>query len=136
VDFFVRRVEHPGQAATEAAELNKEFINTGQFDPGPAGPSKDAWHRVDGLSRGWVLLQGDDALREHIQQLRSYIFPVNLDTTPPKWDECPEAWQFLMDIPDPAAGIKALSDGLDKYAVDSAAVVAAARAVLDRGRPG
>jgi len=142
VDFFVRRVEH-GQAATEAAELNKEFIKTRRFVPGPAGPSKEAWHRVDGLNRGWVLLQADDALREHIQELRSpaqwegrYMFPVNLDATPPKWEECPEEWQLLMDIPDSAAGIKALSDGVDAYAADSEAVVAAARAALDRGRPG
>jgi hypothetical protein len=136
VDFFVRRVEHAGQAETEAAELNKQFIKTRRFDPGPPGPSKQAWHRVDGLSRGWVLLQGDDALRKHIEQLRGYMFPVNLDTTPPKWEECPEAWQLLMDIPDPVAGIAALSDGLDKHAVGSAAVVAAARAVLGHGRPG
>ena len=60
------------------------------------------------------------------------MFPVNLDATPPKWDECPEDWQLLMDIPDPAAGIQALSDGLDAYAADSKAPAAAAKAVLDR----
>lgn len=41
-----------------------------------------------------------------------------------------------MDIPDSVAGIAALSDGVDAYAAASEAVVAAARAVLDRGRPG
>lgn len=140
MDFFVRQVEH-GQAASEAAELNRIFVKTRRFDPGPPGADKGAWHRVDGLSQGWALLQWDDALRDHIQQLRSpamfdgrYLFAVNLDVTPPEWDECPEAWQLLMDIPDPVAGIKALSDGLDAYAADSAAVVAAARVVLDRGR--
>jgi hypothetical protein len=133
VDFFVRRVEHAGQAATEAAELNSQFIEEREFDPGPAGPSKGAWHRVDGLSRGWVLLQWDDALQEHIQQRRHTVVPVPLDIRPPKLGECPEDWQLLMAIPDPAAGMKALSDGIDAYAERSKAVVAAARAVLDRG---
>jgi len=136
VDFFVRQVEHAGQAATAAAELNSNIINTRRFDPGPAGPSKEAWHRIDGLSRGWVLLQWDDALQEHIQQLRHTFIPVPLDIRPPEWDECPKEWQLLMAIPDPAAGIKALSDGIDAYAEHSKAVMAAARAALDRGPQG
>jgi hypothetical protein len=136
VDFFVRRVEHAGQAATEAGKLDTKFIRTLQFAPGPAGPMQDAWHRIDGLSRGWVLLQWDDALRKHVGQVRKTPpgFPVMLDERPPVWDECPRNWQLLMDIPDPVAGIAALSQGVDAYAEHSAEVAAAAQAVLDRGR--
>lgn len=145
VDFYVRRVEDTGQAATDTGKLNRQFIRTRRFDPGPASSITETWHRVDGLNRGWVLFQWDDALREHIQKLREparplngrgYLFPVNLDKHPPRWDECPEDWQLLMEIPDEVAGIAALSNGVDSYAAASSAVAAAVRALLDRNRPG
>jgi hypothetical protein len=136
VDFFVR-VDGNGQSASDIEQLNREFIRTRCFDAGPASPNKGAWHRVDGLSRGWVLLQWDDALRAHIQKLRApnmldggYLFPVELEARPPEWGECPQDWQFLMGISDPVAGIAGMRSGADAYAAAANTSVAAAKAAL------
>lgn len=61
------------------------------------------------------------------------MFPINLRAHPPEFDEFPESWQEEMDIPDEVKAIEALSDGLDAYAAASAAILAAAEAVLNRG---
>jgi hypothetical protein len=136
VDFFVRLAEG-AQIDSNLESLNREFIRTRRFDARRAGPEKAAWHRVDGLSRGWVLLQWDDGLRAHIQQLRKpmmwdgrYLFPVNLEANPPEWGELPKDWQVLMDFRDPATGIAAMRSGADAYAGATDTSVAEAKAAL------
>jgi hypothetical protein len=135
VDFFVRSMR-ASDTAQNAANLNTKFIREPQFTPDRTTPLNEAWHRVDGLNRGWVLFQWDDALFEHIAPQRTVIpgFPApDLDIRPPQWRELPADWQALMEIRDPAKGIGVLGDGIDAYGADRDAATQAVREVLNRG---
>jgi hypothetical protein len=134
VEFYLRRFPDR-QAATSAADtLNQAFARSHDFKAGPPGPLGDAWHRVDGLNRGWVRLQWDDVVNEHVKAQRSqrHMFMHNdeLRLRPPVFDEFPKDWQEAMGITDPAAAIETLRDALDAYAEASAESLAAARAAL------
>jgi hypothetical protein len=135
-DFFVRATE-VGQLDGTLESLNEEFRLEPRFEPGPAGPDKATWHRVEGLRAGWVLFQWDDALTACIQELRNpamwdgrYLIPVMLEASPPQWNELPPEWRGLSRIPDKTAGIVAVRNGADAYASVTATVLAQAKAAL------
>lgn len=130
-DFFVRIARAaPAESAPEG--LNQEFIRSRRFTPGPATPDEEAWHRVDGISRGWVLLQWDDALQNHILKNRSYFMahPRQLELNPPDWNELTEQWQSIAKICNSSEAITAMRSGADAYATAAGSSKAAAKAAL------
>jgi hypothetical protein len=139
-DFFVRRTGESETAAEAAARVNEWSVLIQTFDPDSAGPGGELWRRIDGLSRKWVRFKWDDAVKKYAQKVRSpaisptgnYLFAINLTASPPKFHEFPEEWRQEMLIPNEAAAIGTLSEGLDAYAAASEATLAAAVAILNR----
>jgi hypothetical protein len=145
-DFFVRQIRDESVRGHEAAALNVQFM----IDPDAAfAPEKtesiaDDWHRIDGVSRKWVLLKPDaDAERaivSHRPQLGDVftgkpISHPNLELHPPKLNEYPGKWEPLLMIASEKDGITALSVGADEFARASDASAAAVEAALDDRGP-
>ena len=112
VQFYVKRAPESGCAA-ELEELNRRFRRdrTEGFSPPNEGPPETRWHRLDGVQPTWVVLSPDSSAYVHIAGSRSY--PTDFDLDPPKYDEYPERWRGLLDLPGDLQGLAALSDGAD-----------------------
>jgi hypothetical protein len=134
VDFFVRQVTDDGECERIVAELNWQFKTepTAAFKPTDAESIENGWHRIDGFSRTWVLLEPDANAAEAIRSKRTrpFVGQVDLRLHPPRYREYPPEWQPLLRIRDEPGGIAALSAGADEFSSASSAAAAAVEAAL------
>jgi hypothetical protein len=139
VDFFVRQIKDERSRREELVTLNDRFTITPEagFAPADVDPAEAGWHRIDGISRKWVLLKPDAATEEAILDGRSprgldgrRLFTFPLDSRPPEFNEYPVEWQPLLRIPNEGHGIAVLSAGADEFARASDASAAAVEAAL------
>ena len=138
VDFFVRRIEDDNELRDELSRLNDRFMISpaAGFAPGEEGSVAERWHRIDGLSRKWVVLKPDAAIQAMIDDRRPKWegrpqgATRNSELDPLAFDEYPAEWEALLRILSEATGIAALSAGADGFARASEASAAAVEAVL------
>jgi hypothetical protein len=138
VDFFVRQITDDGRRTSELDEISEELMLMPErgFDPPPGPPDETAWHRVDGLHRGWVILHPDPAAHEEILAAKQpsaaarNLFATDLRLHPPSFDQYPRTWRGLLRIPNEAGAIAALNAGADAFATASEASTAAVEALI------
>lgn len=144
-DFFVRQIEGKSARETALAALNDQFMISPKaaFKPAEVKSIADNWHRMDGVSRKWVLLKPDADAEEAIVSHRPQVQDVftgksvtrpNLELHPPKYEEYPAECQPLLLIESERGGIAALSAGADKFAHASEDSALAVEAALNRSR--
>lgn len=150
VDFFVRQIKDEAARKAEIASLNREFIiEPGDpFRPAKAESIEDGWHRIDGASRAWVLLQPDATAERAIRRKRppglpdllspkkENLWDGSFDLYPPKYKEYPADWLELLDINSPPEGIAALSAGADEFSAESETSTQAVEAALAKAGGG
>jgi len=135
-DFFVRQIEDESVRGHDLAALNEQFMidPNAAFEPADTESVADGWHRVDGISRKWVLLKPDadaeQAILSRRPQRRWVVEPV-LGHNPPAFKEYPAEWQPLLKIGSEQGGIVALSAGADEFARASEASAVAVEAAFD-----
>jgi hypothetical protein len=143
VDFFVHRVVDEAERKAEITSLNKRFMrepNDG-FRPAETEPAIESWHRIDGVSRIWVLIKPDALVERAIRLKRPGIPDIfseeetlwtgSLEINPPKYEDYPPEWQELIDIESEKDAIAALSAGADEFALQSEASTVAVEAALE-----
>jgi hypothetical protein len=141
-DFFVRQVKNKTVRGRTIAELNEQFMRDpdAAFKPAKTQSIADDWHRIDGLSRKWVLLKPDANAEQVVASHRpgvkdiftgKSVTPPNLELHPPRFEEYPTEWQPLLEIGSEKVGIAALSAGADEFARASQASIDAVEAALD-----
>ena len=143
VEFYVQQFPDSQDAVSAADTLNQSFINDRNFEAGAPGPLGEAWHRVDGLNRGWVRFQWDDVVAKNARSMRpsylaGYAGDIGLSNDeefrlrPIAFREFPDSWRTAMTITNPTEAIETLRKALDAYASVSAESLAAARAALSK----
>jgi hypothetical protein len=133
-DFFVRRFEDDSTRGDAVTELNDRFMldHKAKLESAGAGRSiADDWHRIDGVSRKWVLLKPDSAAKGVIISGRRPL--VFLEIQPPGFYEYPDEWRPLLRIKSEKDGIATLSASADDLARASEASAAAVDAALGSG---
>jgi len=123
VDFFVRRYENATERGTACQQLNRSFRRDREtgFSATREGPIDERWHRIDAVYATWVRLEPDSSAVVHISRGRDGGY-ATMSVDPPKFKEYPDEWPPLMDIPDEAAGVAALTAGADAFASGNAAL--------------
>jgi len=142
-DFFVRQIGDEDGRKNAVAELNEQFMidPTAPFKPIEVEFTADNWHRIDGVSRKWVLLKPDAVAEEAIASQRPHRpafyggrdVRLDLEYFPPKFNEYPANWQPLLKIGSEKVGIAALNTGADEFARASEASAAAVEALFESG---
>jgi hypothetical protein len=138
-DFFVCQIKDSSERERVLAELNQQFMidPTAPFEPAEADSVANSWHRVDGVSRAWVLLKPDPDLERAIEDARPRyeglnISPRDLRTWPLAFNEYPKEWEPLLRIGSAEDGIAALGAGADEFAGASDASAAAVEKALGK----
>lgn len=135
VEFFVKPLAEGQDPEYEVRTTNAAIRRSGLDLDRPISPGAPAWHRIDGLSAGWVALQPDTETEARLQQ--EYAAGPggmlgrrrHFNTSPLTHAEYPNSWHPLINVDD-TSGLAALIAGADNLAEDQKKVSDAVEGLL------
>jgi hypothetical protein len=125
-----------GSEGDEARRLNRAFRLRGfdaRLDEATGvAPASDTFMPLDGFSSLWVAIRPPLPLL--IEMTRHTASGIRSDASEVRYDDYPADWQRFVDIPDEAAGIRALTLGIDEAAAASDSLRARIESIIDGDR--